>query len=130
MGPVGGMTHGFADRECPMCGKERVCSTREVRQVFRTASWRSSGAMLDDADRACSFCRSVRIDGEWRRTQTVNSRAWELSEASSSKDASEYEEILTAGEGAAGGDTGGGQRSSPRDERGGSETESVNGAEW
>lgn len=91
------MTPGHADRECPLCGHERVCSVRDAHQVFRVSEWQVAESMFEDADRVCSLCKAVRIDGTWDRAQSVDSRAWELAQASDSKTADEYREILTAG---------------------------------
>lgn len=84
------------DRECPVCLKERVCSVREAQMVFRTGDWGAT-SMLEDADLVCSFCHSVQIDGTWERMETVDSRAYKLGQASSSKDSSDYRRILTRG---------------------------------
>lgn len=50
-------------RECPNCGKDRVCTVDELREVFRTSEWGAT-AMLESADLVCSYCHSVRIDVE------------------------------------------------------------------
>lgn len=84
------------ERECPVCLKDRVCSVREVEEVFRMSGWGAT-SMLDDADLVCSYCHSVRIDGIWERMETVDSRAYKLAQASSSKDVHDYREILTQG---------------------------------
>jgi len=88
----------IADRTCPRCGKDRLCSGREARQVFQTGGWGAT-ALLEDAELVCSFCHAVKVNGEWDELQSVESRAWNLSQASSSKNKAEYEAILTAGEG-------------------------------
>lgn len=85
------------ERECPVCLKERVCGVLEARLIFGSLSSWGATSMLDDATAVCSFCHSVKIDGQWKRMQTVSSRAYELSQASSSKSSSDYREILTRG---------------------------------
>lgn len=123
------MSSGHADRECPMCETDHLCSVREARRVFRMTDWGAT-QMLEDADRVCSLCHSVRIEatGEWKRMQTVNSRAWDLSQAGSGKkDVGDYEEILTPD------DDGEDRRPSARGRAGAGEAddrESVGGAEW
>lgn len=85
-----------ARRQCPVCLKDRLCGPKTVKQVFRTSGWGAT-SMLEDADRVCSFCHAVRIDGQWQRMETVDSRAWKLSQASSSKNVNDYKVILTQG---------------------------------
>lgn len=85
-------------RVCPGCGNENVCSVREARAVFRVSNWGGQTSMLDYSERVCSVCKAVRIDGDWTRMQSVRERAWELAQASSTKDVGDYMDVLTAGE--------------------------------
>lgn len=82
--------------ECPACLNESLVSGPMVDVVFSTSGW-GSPSMAEDAELACYVCRVVRLDGEWQRAETLNSRAYSLAEASSSKTASDYREQLTAG---------------------------------
>lgn len=84
------------DRTCPVCGKDRVTSVDEAKTIFKTASWGAT-SMLDNADYVCSWCHSVRINGEWTRMQTVSERAWRLSQGGS-KSKREYVDTLTGGD--------------------------------
>lgn len=79
--------------ECPACGKNAVCSPSEARAVYQTRTW-GNDALLSEADRVCSFCRAVRIDGQWcDRLQSASERAWQLTQAAS-KSHDEYVDIL------------------------------------
>lgn len=94
--------------ECPVCLNESLIGGDNLNAVFSTSSW-GSKAMLDDADLVCWVCHSVRIDGGWSRIETADSRAYSLAQASSTKDASEYREMLTRGIDPGSGEAGGGQ---------------------
>lgn len=91
----GGSATVSAERECPCCLKERVCSVWEAERVFMTSGWGAT-SMLEDADYVCSYCHAVKIDGMWQRMETVDSRAYKLSQGGS-KSSKEYREILTRG---------------------------------
>lgn len=88
-----------ADRECPGCGTERVCSAREAQRAYNTTNWQGSVSMLDYAEYVCPVCKAVRISGDWTRMLSVNERAWELAQASSTKSKEQYQKRLTAGSG-------------------------------
>lgn len=90
------MTEG---RTCPGCGQDRVVSVEEARAVFDLRSWGGQTTMLDYSELVCEYCKAVRIGGNWTRMQTVRDRAYELAQASSSKDRSDYRQILREGEG-------------------------------
>ena len=70
------------DRTCPACGMDRLCGVEEAKKVFRVNKRWGAISMLDSADLCCSYCRLVRIDGEWRRMQKVEHRARQLAESS------------------------------------------------
>lgn len=53
--------------------------------------------MLADAERVCSYCRAVRIDGVWGEMCPVEVRAEQLSQVSDAHDAGHYHSILTQG---------------------------------
>lgn len=83
----------MASRTCPACGKDRVCSPAGARNIYQTGSWPNE-SLLDEAERVCSYCQAVRIDGQWcDRLQSASERAWELAQAGS-KSHDEYTEIL------------------------------------
>lgn len=82
---------------CPYCEKDRVTTPDSADRVFQTSGWGAT-SKLDDAELVCSYCRAVRIDGSWERMQSADSRAYELSQSSSSKGVGEYKDILSAGE--------------------------------
>jgi hypothetical protein len=50
------------------------------------------------ANIVCSWCKAVKINGEWTRMQTTASRANELAQASSTKSRTDYRKSLTAGD--------------------------------
>lgn len=83
-------------RECPVCLNDNLCSPQEARAVFRPSSWGPS-EMLDGADLVCSVCHSVRREGAWERMETVDARAYELAQASSSKTTGDYRDVITGG---------------------------------
>lgn len=86
--------------ECPVCGnKHHLASPREAKAVYRTSSWRGNTGMLEisSAEAVCAWCKSIRINGEWTRFQSVDSRAQELSQVGN-KSKSEYKDSLTAGD--------------------------------
>lgn len=86
------------DRECPNCGKDRLMSKREMEAIFQ-----SNDLSVDEAaymgltpdSIICDFCKSAKTSGEWIRLRSVNERAAELADASSSKSRSDYQDILT-----------------------------------
>lgn len=119
---------GNQDRTCPLCESDSVCSVREARAAFCGLYGWGSTAMLDDASHVCSTCHAVRIGGGWERMQSVRTRAWELSQASSNsdKDASYYEDFLTSGEEPSAG-TPDSPSGTPSTEGG---RDSVRGVEW
>lgn len=82
-------------RECPVCLNDKLVSPQEAEAVFRTASW-GAPEMLEDADLVCSWCHSVRRDGSWERMETIDSRAYSLSQVGS-KSSSKYRETITGG---------------------------------
>jgi len=86
------------DRTCPGCGHEKLLSAESAKEVFRIRDWGGDTELLDDADTVCSWCKVVKINGEWTRMQTIASRANELSQASSTKSRTDYRKSLTAGE--------------------------------
>jgi hypothetical protein len=88
-----------APRTCPGCGEDRVVSVETAKKVYDTRSWGGAASMMeyDEAELVCEYCKAICISGDWTRMQTVRSRAWELTQASSSKGPDEYKEILTAG---------------------------------
>jgi hypothetical protein len=92
------MARSYPD-ECPGCGNEQIVSVREARAVYRVKKWGGQTTMLDYSELVCPTCKAVRINGDWTRMQSVRERAYELSQASSSKSKSDYREILTAGSG-------------------------------
>jgi hypothetical protein len=90
---------GSVGRGCPACGSDNVCSVSEARSVFRVSKWGVREDQLQEATHICSFCKAVRLEdgGLWKRGQSINSRARELGQASSSKGRSEYRERLREG---------------------------------
>lgn len=88
-----------ADRECPGCGNEQVCSAEEAQAAFNVNNWQGAVSMLEYAEYVCPICKAVRISGDWTRILSINERAWELAQASSTKSKEEYRERLTAGDG-------------------------------
>lgn len=86
-------------RECPACGRETVVSGREALEVFDTRSWRGATSLLEyeETELVCSYCHAVRLAGDWTRIVSVNERAWQLAQASSSKSKEEMRDRLTAG---------------------------------
>lgn len=92
---VGNLDPGES-RKCPVCLKPAVVNADVVDRVFRVADWGAT-AKAESADLVCSFCHSVRRDGRWERMETVDSRAYRLAEASSSKSPSDYRDLLTRG---------------------------------
>lgn len=87
------------DRTCPACGEEKVVSTETAREVFDTRSWRGATSLLEyaEAEYVCSWCHAIRLAGDWTRLVSVDQRAWQLAQASSSKSKSDYADSLTAG---------------------------------
>jgi hypothetical protein len=83
-------------RECPVCLNDNLCSPQEAEAVFMVSSWGAT-EMLEDADRVCSVCLSVRRDGSWERMKTIDSRAYELAQGSSTKGSDDYREVITGG---------------------------------
>lgn len=78
----------MADRTCPACGKDRVCSVAEAEAVYQTGAW-----SLADAEYVCTFCRALRVDGRWAtRAQEASDRAWQLAQAGSK----DYDECAAA----------------------------------
>ena len=93
------MTRGST--ECPACGNDgHLCSTETAQAVYDTNSWKGKTGMLDigTADRVCAWCKAIRVNGEWTRIQSVSSRANQLAQSSSTKNRSDYRDILTAGD--------------------------------
>lgn len=82
-------------RECPVCEKERLTTPQDADRVYNVSGWGATD-MLEDATLVCPHCHSVRINGVWKRMESVDSRAYELSQTGS-KSQSEYKEILTRG---------------------------------
>jgi hypothetical protein len=86
---------------CPGCGNGSHLTTPESAQkVYDTNSWQGNTGMFEvsSADRVCAWCKAIRINGEWTRIQTVQSRKKELMAAGSNKSWSELDHSLTAGE--------------------------------
>lgn len=83
------------NRECPVCLSDNLVSPTEARLVYRPSSW-GSDEMLDGADKVCSWCHSVRRDGSWERMETIDSRAYALSQVGS-KSSGEYRDEISGG---------------------------------
>lgn len=81
--------------ECPVCLHDRLLSPEAAESVYLTSGWGAT-AMLDEADLVCSWCHSVRIDGEWRRMQALGDRARAISEAGN-KSYQEAKDSLSGG---------------------------------
>jgi NMD protein affecting ribosome stability and mRNA decay len=89
----------MADRECPVCANtHHLCTVDEAKNVYDTRSWRGNTGLMQvsSATLVCAWCKSIQIDGEWTRMQSVDSRAAELAQQNS-KSKSEYRDSLTAG---------------------------------
>lgn len=85
---------------CPACGNSNhLCSPREAHAVYDTNSWRGNMGLLEvsSAEVVCAWCKAIRINGDWTRFQTVDSRAQQLSREGN-KTKAEYRDSLTAGE--------------------------------
>lgn len=89
------------DVECPACGNTGHLTTPEnAKKVYDTRKWGGNTRMMEvsSADRVCAWCKSIRINGEWGRMQSVDSRARVLANSSSSKSKTDYKDSLTAGD--------------------------------
>ena len=85
---------------CPACGNtHHLVSPQEAHAVYNTNSWRGNTGMLEvsSAEVVCAWCKAIRINGDWTRFQTVDSRAQQLSREGN-KTKAEYRDSLTAGE--------------------------------
>lgn len=83
---------------CPGCGKGRLHDPWTVKQVFPHWDEWGATAMLERAELVCSFCKAVKINGEWTRMMSVSQRAYNLSR-SGTKSKREYVDVLQAGDG-------------------------------
>lgn len=86
--------------ECPVCtNSDHLCSPEGAKAVYDTRSWQGKTGLLNvsSADVVCAWCKAIRIDGEWTRIQSVESRADQLSR-SGNKSKQEYRDSLTAGD--------------------------------
>jgi len=89
------------DHTCPGCGNGKHLTTPEsAKLVYDTGNWKGKVGLLEvsSADRVCAWCKCIRIDGEWTRMQSVDSRKNELKQMGSNKSWSDLEDSLTAGE--------------------------------
>lgn len=86
--------------QCPGCGKsEHLTTPSGAKKIYDTNSWQGNTGMLEisSADRVCAWCKAVRINGEWTRMQTLQSRKSELKQMGSNKSWGELNDSLTAG---------------------------------
>lgn len=88
--------------ECPGCGGAKHLTTPEgAKKIYDTNSWQGNTGMLEisTADRVCAWCKAIRINGEWTRMQSLQSRKSELKQMGSNKSFAELNDSLTAGDG-------------------------------
>jgi NMD protein affecting ribosome stability and mRNA decay len=86
--------------ECPVCGNDsHICPPESALRVYDTGTWRGKTGLLKvpSAETVCAWCKAIKIDGDWTRIQSVDSRADELSRTGN-KSKQEYRETLTAGD--------------------------------
>lgn len=89
------------EQTCPGCGNSSHLTTPEsAKKVYDTGSWGGNVGMMEvgKAERVCAWCKAIRINGNWTRMQTVQSRKKELMAAGSNKSWGELDNSLTAGE--------------------------------
>jgi len=90
----------MSDLECGMCGNsDHLASPESAKKVYDTNSWKGKVGMMKvaNAEVVCAWCRSIRINGEWARMQTLQSRKQELAGRGSNKSYQELEVSLTVG---------------------------------
>jgi len=80
------------NRTCPKCGNPQVIRAENMQDVYVMCKW----DLPEGATYTCGFCHAVRVDGGWRRTDSVSERAWQLKRTDErTRDIEYYEEKLT-----------------------------------